>query len=105
MNNMTVTPDIISQIIAFVMFYLAIFFISGLCVSIIENNFVVGFAGSMSTLSILGVSFGHVIGASGSYETLSPLTKIIFMFNMIVGRLELIPFLILLNKDFWTIKK
>lgn len=105
MNNMTVTPDIISQIIAFVMFYLAIFFISGLCVSIIENDFVVGFAGSMSTLSILGVSFGHVIGASGSYEALSPLTKIIFMFNMIVGRLELIPFLILLNKDFWTIKK
>lgn len=105
MNNVTVAPDIISQIIAFVMFYIAIFFISGLCVSIIENDFVVGFAGSMSTLSILGVSFGHVIGSAGDYGTLSPITKIIFMFNMIVGRLELIPVLILLNKDFWTVKK
>lgn len=105
MNNVTVAPDIISQIIAFVMFYIAIFFISGLCVSIIENDFVVGFAGSMSTLSILGVSFGHVIGSAGDYGTLSPITKIIFMFNMIVGRLELIPVLILLNKDFWTVKR
>lgn len=105
MNNVTVAPDIISQIIAFVMFYIAIFFISGLCVSIIENDFVVGFAGSMSTLSILGVSFGHIIGSAGDYGTLSPITKIIFMFNMIVGRLELIPVLILLNKDFWTVKK
>lgn len=105
MNNVTVAPDIISQIIAFVMFYIAIFFISGLCVSVIENDFVVGFAGSMSTLSILGVSFGHVIGSAGDYGTLSPITKIIFMFNMIVGRLELIPVLILLNKDFWSLKK
>lgn len=105
MNNVTVAPDIISQIIAFVMFYIAIFFISGLCVSVIENDFVVGFAGSMSTLSISGASFGHVIGSAGNYATLSPITKIIFMFNMIVGRLELIPVLILLNKDFWSLKK
>ena len=105
MNNETVAPDIISQIIAFVMFYIVIFIISGLFASIIENNFVVGFAGSISTLNIIGPSFGHLIGPNGSYESLNSLTKIIFMFNMIIGRLELIPFLILLNKDFWTVKK
>lgn len=105
MNNVTVAPDIISQIIAFVMFYIAIFFISGLCVSIIENNFVVGFAGSIATLNIIGPSFGHIIGPNGSYESLTSATKIIFMLNMIIGRLELIPFLILLNKDFWALKK
>lgn len=104
-NNTTVAPDVISQIIAFIMFYIVIFIISGLCVSVIENNFVVGFAGSISTLNIMGISFGQTIGSAAGYESLSSATKIIFMFNMIVGRLELIPFLILLNKDFWTVKK
>jgi len=105
MDNVTVAPDIVSQIIAFVMFYIAVFIISGLAVSIIESNVVIGFGGSMATLSIIGPAFGHVIGPAGNYESLSAVTKLIFMFNMLIGRLELIPFLILLNKDYWSIKR
>ena len=105
LDNVTVAPDIVSQIIAFIMFYIAIFIWSGLIVSIIESNVVIGFGGSMATLSIIGPAFGHVIGPVGSYEALSPVTKFIFMFNMLIGRLELIPFLILLNKDYWSIKR
>lgn len=105
MNNTTVSPDIVSQIIAFIMFYIAIFILSGLAVSVIESNVVVGFGGSLATLSIIGPSFGHIIGPNGNYASLSDATKFIFMFNMLIGRLELIPFLILLNKDYWSIKK
>ncbi len=105
MDNVTVTPDIVAQIIAFIMFYIAIFIFSGLVVSIIESSVVIGFGGSMATLSIIGPAFGHVIGPTGSYEALSPVTKFIFMLNMLIGRLELVPFLILLNKDYWSLKR
>lgn len=105
MDNVTVTSDIVAQIIAFIMFYIAIFIFSGLVVSIIESSVVIGFGGSMATLSIIGPAFGHVIGPTGSYETLSPVTKFIFMLNMLIGRLELVPFLILLNKDYWSLKR
>ena len=105
LDNNTVSTDIVSQIIAFIMFYIAIFIISGLIVSIIESNVVVGFGGSMATLSIIGPAFGHTIGPTGSYESLSDISKIIFTFNMLIGRLELVPFLILLNKDYWSLKK
>ncbi len=105
MDNVTVAPDIVSQIIAFIMFYIAIFIISGLTVSIIESNVVIGFGGSLATLSIIGPAFGHTIGPAGSYESLNAVTKFIFMINMLVGRLELVPFLILLNKDYWSIKR
>ena len=105
MDNVTVAPDIVSQIIAFIMFYIAIFIISGLMVSIIESNLVIGFGGSMATLSIIGPSFGHIIGPTGNYESLNAVTKLIFMFNMLVGRLELVPFLLLLNRDYWSIKR
>lgn len=89
----------------FVLFYIAIFLINAIIVSVIENDFVIGFSGSMATLSVIGPGFGTTIGPAGNYETLSPITKMIFMFNMIVGRLELVPFLVLLNKDYWTFKK
>ena len=105
LDNNTVAPDIVSQIIAFIMFYIAIFIVSGLTVSIIESNVVVGFGGSMATLSIIGPAFGHTIGPTGSYESLNDISKIIFTFNMLIGRLELVPFLILLNKDYWSLKK
>ncbi|MBR2525072.1 TrkH family potassium uptake protein [bacterium] len=104
-DNVTVAPDIVSQIIAFIMFYIAIFIASGLVVSIIESNVVIGFGGSMATLSIIGPAFGHTIGPAGNYESLNALTKFIFMVNMLIGRLELVPFLILLNKDYWTLKR
>jgi len=104
-DNVTVAPDIVSQIIAFVMFYIAIFIVSGLAVSIIESNVVIGFGGSMATLSIIGPAFGHTIGPAGNYESLNAVTKFIFMVNMLIGRLELVPFLILLNKDYWTLKR
>jgi len=104
-DNVTVAPDIVSQIIAFVVFYIAIFIVSGLAVSIIESNVVIGFGGSMATLSIIGPAFGHTIGPAGNYESLNAVTKFIFMVNMLIGRLELVPFLILLNKDYWTLKR
>ena len=104
-DNVTVAPDVVSQIIAFIMFYIATFIASGLIVSIIESNVVIGFGGSMATLSIIGPAFGHTIGPAGNYESLNAVTKFIFMVNMLIGRLELIPFLILLNKDYWTLKR
>lgn len=104
-DNKTVSNEIISQIITFVLFFFGIFLINAMIVSIIENNFIIGFSGSIATLNVIGPAFGHTIGPSGSYASLNPITKFIFMFNMIVGRLELVPFLILLNKDYWVFKK
>ena len=104
-DNKTVSNEIISQIITFVLFFFGIFLINAIIVTIIENNFIIGFSGSIATLNVIGVAFGHTIGPSGNYESLTPITKFIFMFNMIVGRLELVPFLILLNKDYWVLKK
>jgi trk system potassium uptake protein TrkH len=40
-----------------------------------------------------------------TFGSLSWPTKIIFIVNMIVGRLELIPFLAMLHPDFWRLKK
>jgi trk system potassium uptake protein TrkH len=41
----------------------------------------------------------------GHFADLSAWTKIIFIVDMLAGRLELIPFLVLFQKDLWSFKK
>ena len=100
-----VPTEIGQQIIIFVMFFFAIFGISAILVAFIEQNSVIAITGSIATLSNTGPAFDSVIGPLGSYESLSAPTKLIFIFNMFAGRLEIIPLLAILNKDLWEVKK
>ena len=66
----------------------------------VEGDMTVGFTGSLVTLGNIGPGFGE-IGPYGSYADLLLPTKILFIFNMLMGRLELIPFMILIYPEFW----
>ena len=102
-NRAIVPPEIIQQILAFILFYFLIFGLSTLIISIFENNTIMGLTGSITTLGNIGPGFG-VIGPMGSFDMFHPISKCVCIFNMLVGRLELIPFLAMLHPDFWNIK-
>lgn len=103
-DNKTVPNDIQRQILGFLLFYLVIMTCSTLAVTIIEGDAGIGLVGTVATIGNIGPGFGE-IGPMGSFGGLSPVTKIIFILNMVVGRLELIPFLAMLHPDFWSFKK
>ncbi len=99
-----ISTEVAQQIMAFVIFYFAIFAISAFLVGFIEQNASVAIVGSIASLGNVGPGFG-AIGPLNHFEHLTNATKLIFMFDMLIGRLELIPFLALLHKDLWQIKK
>ncbi len=99
-----VNTETAQQIMAFVIFYFAIFGISAFLVGFIEQNSSVAIVGSIASLGNVGPGFG-AIGPLNHFDHLQDVTKLIFMFNMLIGRLELIPFLALLHKDLWEIKR
>ena len=102
--NKTIVPhEVIRQIIAFICFYLLIFAISAFLIAVIENNSTMGITSSITMLGNIGPGFGAA-GPMGSFDVLHPLSKAICIFNMLVGRLELVPFLAMLHIDFWNIK-
>lgn len=102
--NKTIIPvEVIQQIIAFIFFYFLIFAASAFLIAIFENSSTLGITGSITTLGNIGPAFG-IIGPMGSFDVLHPISKIVCIFNMLVGRLELIPFLAMLHPDFWNIK-
>lgn len=103
-DNKSVAEDIQRQILGFLLFYLVLMSVSALAVTMLEENGAVGLVGTAATIGNIGPGFGE-IGPMGSFGGLSVLTKIIFIINMIVGRLELIPFLAMLHPDFWSFRK
>lgn len=102
-NRTIVPPEVLKQVIGFIFFYFMIFAVTAFVLSIVENNTLVGLAGSISTLGNVGPGFG-AIGPMGTFDILHPVSKMICIFNMLVGRLELIPFLAMLHPDFWNVK-
>jgi trk system potassium uptake protein TrkH len=96
LDGKTVAPDVIGQIVVFVFFYFLIFGLTAILIALFEQNASIGLVGSISTLGNTGILF------NGTFDALQPSTKIIMVINMLVGRLELIPFLVMFQRDFWS---
>lgn len=103
-GNFSIPKDILYQTLMFVSFYFAFMAISALLIGIIEKNTVVAFVGSVAAIGNIGPGFGHIIGPMGNFADLTSFTKIILIIDMLAGRLELIPFLVLFQKDLWVFK-
>lgn len=105
LDNTIVPKEVLGQIVVFVFFYIAIFVIGAILISIFEQNYVIGVSSSISSIGNVGPGFGHIIGPMGNFSSLHIASKIIFIINMLVGRLEIIPFLVMFQRDFWSIKE
>ena len=103
-DNKTIAPEVARQIVVFVFFYILTFAISTVLLAIIEQNTSVALTGAITSLGNIGPGIAITTGPFGNFDGIHVLSKIIFIINMLVGRLELIPFLVLLQKDLWTLK-
>lgn len=105
MDNTIILRDILSQTVMFVSFYLTLIAVSVIILAILEQDLVISISGSVTSIGNIGPAFGNIIGPMGGYETLHPLSKCVLAIDMLIGRLELIPFLAFFEKDFWTFSK
>lgn len=104
-DNKVVSSDVVRQTIFFAFCYFGLWAGSVIVLTLIEQNLVISLSSSIACLGDIGPGFGDVIGPMGSYATLKSVSKFVLIFNMLVGRLEIIPFLVLFNKDIWVLKK
>ena len=77
-----------------------IFITSLLLVSIEGNDFTTNFSAVLATINNIGPGM-NLAGPSESYAFFTPLSKAVFIFDMLAGRLELFPFLMLLTPNVW----
>lgn len=86
---------------SYVCIYVTILAISTLLISIFDNlSFETNFSVALTTLNNVGPAFGSV-GALGNIAGYSYFSKIVLSFNMLFGRLEMLPMLILFSPRTW----
>lgn len=104
-DNMVVSPEVIRQTIFFMICFMLIFAIVSVAITFIEQNATLGIVASISSLGDIGPGLTKATGPMASFAAIHSSSKCLMIFNMLIGRLEIIPFLILFNKDFWLIKR
>lgn len=102
-DKTAIPEDIQRQMLSFLLFYIFLMIFSGFIVTILEGDASIGFIGTAATIGNIGPGLGE-IGPMGSFGKLSDLTKVIMIINMVTGRLELIPVLVMFHSDFWKFK-
>lgn len=91
-----VDEQILSETLAFFFIYIAMFTVSFLLVSLDGKDLTSTVTSVAATISNIGPGL-EVVGPMGNFSSFSGLSKVVFSFCMIAGRLELIPMLILFS--------
>ena len=87
----------------FFVYFLILIFCT-LLIAIDGNDFETNFTASLSCLNNIGPGFS-LVGPYGSYSFFSNFSKFILSIEMIAGRLELFPILLLFSPKTWSRKK
>lgn len=100
MDGKAVNHDIMRTTSMYLVLYIGVFAISFLLVSIDNMDFTTSFTAVAANLNNTGPGLGAV-GPVGNYADFSILSKIVFIFDMLAGRLEIYPILLLFAPSAW----
>ena len=99
-NGKKVSNHTMRGINTFFAAYIFILVMSVLIVSVDNFDFATSFSGVLTTINNVGPGISKV-GPVENFHMFSPLSKLVFCFDMLVGRLEIFPYLLLLSPDLW----
>lgn len=100
MDGKTVNHDIMRTTSMYLVLYIGVFALSFLLVSVDNMDFTTSFTAVAANLNNTGPGLGAV-GPVGNYADFSILSKIVFIFDMLAGRLEIYPLLLLFAPSAW----
>lgn len=103
-DNRTVGHEVIRSVNAYIACYLLVFVTSTVAISFDGGDLVTNFTAVAATLNNIGPGLGAV-GPASNYLWLSSFSKIVLIFDMLIGRLELFPMLILFAPTTWKRKR
>ena len=99
-NNHSVPQEIISNILAFFLFYILIFILGSLVMAMLGLDFLSAMGSVATTLGNVGPALGSV-GPTDNFANIPMLGKWFLSFLMLLGRLELFTILVIFSPAFW----
>ena len=100
LNTQAVSPQIVTNVLAFSSFYILTVIMSVIIISFLGYDLDTSFGAVAATLGNIGPGIGEV-GPAFNYAHFSITGKWFLSFLMLIGRLELFTVLILFSPHFW----
>ena len=101
LDGKVVKEESVRAVGSYVCIYVMVLAVSTLLISLFDSfSFETNFTVALTTVNNVGPAFGSV-GAFGSLASYSYFSKIVLAANMLFGRLEMIPMLILFSPRTW----
>lgn len=101
LDGKVIENDTLRSINTFLISYIGIFIVSLLIVSVDDFGMMTNFSAVAATINNIGPGF-DIVGPAGNYASFSDLSKLVFCFDMLAGRLEVIPMLVLISPVTWS---
>ena len=95
-----IEPSVLENIHTYFMLYFMIFCSSLLIISLQNIDFTSAFTAVTTCIGNVGPGLG-IVGPTGNFSSLSDLSKLILSFDMLAGRLEIFPILMIFSKSLW----
>jgi len=108
LNGQVVEERTLRAVLAFVLLYIGIFIVGTTLLAIdarfsdVEVGVTEAIAASAGTLGNVGPGLGFA-GPMGSYAPFSDFSKLVMAMLMWIGRLEVLPVLVLLTRNYWRV--
>lgn len=99
-DDKKVSHETARSVSVFLSLYVFIVVISTVLISLNGFDFTTNFTSVLATLNNTGPGFS-MVGSAGNYAEFSVFSKLVFCFNMIAGRLELYPLLLIFIPSAW----
>lgn len=103
MDGRTVEHEVVRSVNVYLAIYILIFVGSLLLITLDEMDLVTSFTAVTTALNNIGPGL-EVVGPMGNFASFSNCSKLVFCFDMLAGRLELLPMLMLFVPSVWKKK-
>ncbi|MCF0110915.1 MAG: TrkH family potassium uptake protein, partial [Erysipelotrichaceae bacterium] len=100
LEGQIVEHEVVRNTNTYIVLYLLIFIASLLAISFDGKDFITNFSGVAATLNNIGPGL-NLVGPTCNFSVFSPFSKLVLIFDMLAGRLELFPMLLLFTKETW----
>ena len=100
LDGKVVEEETIHSALTFVGSYFLVILAGALIISLDNFSFSVSFSAALTCVSNVGPGL-ELIGPAGNFSIFSPLSKLVMSLCMIVGRLEILPVLVLFSRSTW----
>ena len=100
MNGKTIEHETVRNVSVYIAVFLVLYAISMLIISLDNLDFTTNFTAVAATINNIGPGLG-LVGPVENFSLFSPLSKIVLSLNMLIGRLEIFPILMLFSPYTW----